>query len=239
MPLDGSAFLALWNDVDPARDAEYDAWHTIEHVPERVGIAGFLSGRRYVARERSDDRYFTLYEIDALGALAGPAYADVVNHPTAWTRSMRPALRNFHRYPCATLHSVGGGIGGCIAALRVDAAADGDALDAAFAQSLLAPYLDSEGVTSLHLGRAQSDPAFPLRNAVKDAAHAGNTYVLLIEGVDRPRLAAAATRIAEALRSRLDGAATAGPATFDLACVIRRSDLRHPTTGRQPPRRGP
>ena len=53
MPLKGSAFLALWNDIEPQRRTEYDAWHTFEHVPERVGIPGFIRGRRYVARERS------------------------------------------------------------------------------------------------------------------------------------------------------------------------------------------
>lgn len=71
MPLRGSAFLALWNDIEPRRRAEYDDWHTFEHVPERVGIAGFVSGRRYVARERGEGRYFTLYELDGLGALEG------------------------------------------------------------------------------------------------------------------------------------------------------------------------
>ena len=52
MALRGSAFLALWNDFDPARDAEYNCWHTFEHVPERVGIEGILAGRRYVAMEQ-------------------------------------------------------------------------------------------------------------------------------------------------------------------------------------------
>jgi hypothetical protein len=60
MPLRGSGFLALWNDFDPAREAEYECWHTFEHVPERVGIPGFLSGRRYRAAERSESQYFTL-----------------------------------------------------------------------------------------------------------------------------------------------------------------------------------
>lgn len=33
MTLKGCAFLALWNDFDPGRDAEYNCWHTFEHVP--------------------------------------------------------------------------------------------------------------------------------------------------------------------------------------------------------------
>ena len=46
MALAGTAFLALWNDFDPARDEEYNCWHTFEHVPERVGIEGILTGQR-------------------------------------------------------------------------------------------------------------------------------------------------------------------------------------------------
>src|SRR5829696_3377285 len=118
MALDGTAFLALWNDFDPARDDEYNCWHTFEHVPERVGIDGVLSGRRYVARERSASRYFTLYELSGLEALDGPGYMDVVEHPTEWSASMRPSFSNFVRRPCTTEFSVGQGHGAVIAPYR-------------------------------------------------------------------------------------------------------------------------
>src|SRR3712207_7700170 len=97
MPLKGSAFLALWNDIEPRRQAEYDAWHTFEHVPERVGIPDFVAGRRYVAAERLEQRYFTLYELGSLEALTGPSYVEVVEHPTDWSLSMRPSFRNVVR----------------------------------------------------------------------------------------------------------------------------------------------
>src|SRR5450631_2495486 len=118
MGLQGSAFLALWNDVDPARDAEYNCWHTFEHVPERVGIAGILSARRYIAPERDDHRYFTLYDLASLASLDGPEYLDVVEHPTAWSLSMRPSFRNFLRRPCESVLRVGWGLGRSIATFR-------------------------------------------------------------------------------------------------------------------------
>ena len=59
MSLMGSACLAIWNDVEPAREAEYELWHTREHVPERCGVPGILAGRRYVAAESAHHRYFT------------------------------------------------------------------------------------------------------------------------------------------------------------------------------------
>src|ERR1700722_14477410 len=105
----GNAFLALWNDFDPARDAEYNCCHTFEHVPERVGIAGILSARRYIARERGEQRYFTLYDAASLTAFEGPEYLDVAEHPTTWSLSMRPSFRNFLRCPCASLLRLGAG----------------------------------------------------------------------------------------------------------------------------------
>lgn len=45
---DQAAFLALWNGVssEDAR-AEYEHWHTFEHVPERTALPGFLDAERY------------------------------------------------------------------------------------------------------------------------------------------------------------------------------------------------
>ena len=153
MPLRGSGFLALWNDFDPAREAEYECWHTFEHVPERVGIPGFLSGRRYRAAERSESQYFTLYELESLAALGGPDYAEVVDHPTAWSTAMRPSFRNFLRSPCEMLLTSGVGIGGALATMRFTVPKD----DAMLEEPTLPSFenlLETAGITSIHLGRA-------------------------------------------------------------------------------------
>jgi hypothetical protein len=235
MALNGSAFLALWNDVDPERDAEYNVWHTFEHVPERVGIAGVLSGRRYVARERSEDRYFTLYELEGLAALAGPEYVDVVEHPTAWSLSMRPSLRRFQRYPCSTLISLGAGIAGSIATFRFGLA--DAALNAARASVVLEPFLVIAGITSVHLGRTEADITFPIRNAsTSDEAETASPFVLLVEGADRAALDGIATDIAEAVERGFGAHRTPVWKSFDLAYAIDRSSLPHPTTRRQPAR---
>ena len=49
MALAGRGVLAIWNDIAPGGDAEFDHWQTSEHIPERVGVPGFLRGRRYTA----------------------------------------------------------------------------------------------------------------------------------------------------------------------------------------------
>lgn len=102
-----SAFLALWNGIDQAdaRD-EYEDWHALEHVPERVALPGFLWGRRYRGGLNSES-YFTLYGLQGLEALDTPQYADVVAHPTPWSARMRPRLSGFVRRPCR-VHAMAG-----------------------------------------------------------------------------------------------------------------------------------
>ena len=234
MTLKGAAFLALWNDFDPGRDAEYNCWHTFEHVPERVGIEGILSGRRYVARERSERRYFTLYELEGLAALDGPQYADVVDRPTEWSAAMRPSFRNFLRSPCETVLTTGLGIAGSIATFRFGVARKADASSAKVA---LEPLLESSGPTAVHLGRVDPTAKFPVKNAVSPGSAAGAVqYVLLVEELDRTELAAAAPRIIDALASGLGAVQPVAWEGYDLAFVIERSGLRSPTTARQPAR---
>ena len=70
MTLRGGAVLAFWHDLAPGGEPEFVQWHNLEHIPERVGIEGFLRGRRY---EAAGDvpRYFVLYETENLGVLDG------------------------------------------------------------------------------------------------------------------------------------------------------------------------
>jgi hypothetical protein len=234
MTLRGSAFLALWNDFDPARDGEYNLWHTFEHVPERVGIEGFISGRRYVARERTEKRYFTLYELDGLAALDGPGYKDVVDRPTEWSAAMRPSFRNFLRSPCETIVTTGLGTGGALATFRFGAAA---APAASAASASLQPFLETAGITAVHLGRVAAAAGFPVKNAVSPgSAVSAAPLVLLVEGLGRGELAAAAPSIAAALGAKLGADQPLEWEGYELAFVIGRSDLKSPTTARQPPR---
>jgi hypothetical protein len=181
----GSAFLALWNDVDPARDAEYNCWHTFEHVPERVGIAGIVSARRYIAREREDHRYFTLYDLVSLAVLRGPEYLDVAEHPTAWSRSMRPSLRNFLRSPCENMLRLGRGLGNCITTFRFGVAAS---IDASAWAEMLQLQPESPGASQIRLGRVDTMSKFPLPNSFEYDAGKGAPHVLLMEGTDRAAL---------------------------------------------------
>ena len=85
MSLAGPAAVCIWHDIAPEATDEFYQWHNREHMPERVGIPGFLRGRRYIAIAGAPT-YFNLYEADSAEVLArfaldegfgGPSVANV------------------------------------------------------------------------------------------------------------------------------------------------------------------
>ncbi|HZZ09055.1 MAG TPA: hypothetical protein VFE79_00040 [Paraburkholderia sp.] len=194
MALTGAAFLALWNDIDDAREAEYDLWHTVEHVPQRVGLPGFISGRRYRAAGGAP-HYFTLYDVTAPAVFESRHYLALINEPTPWSRSMRPSFRNVVRAVCRTQRSAGQGVGGALQCVRI-AAADRPSEDAAAAGALIDACAALEGVTAVHFGERIETTA-----AIFDNWQTGPmpAYVLLLEAASERALQLHATTIARLL----------------------------------------
>ncbi|MGQ7933994.1 hypothetical protein [Paraburkholderia sp. D1E] len=216
MAISGSAFLALWNDVSAEFDTEYNRWHTDEHVPERVGIAGFIAGRRYRSSAPGQHRYFTLYETETSAVFDSAAYLDVIERPTARSASMRPLLKNVVRATCDTVASTGNVSGQAIACVRISAADqfDGRALtDACMALA---------GVSSAHLGQVR----LSVPDAFEKWSNADEpTHVLLAEGVDEATLRAHEIALGK-LALRFAGAAQ--PAivdVYELVFGIRHSQV--------------
>jgi hypothetical protein len=111
-----TALLALWNDVDPTREAEYEDWHAREHVPERLTVPGMCWALRWVRCEGPQagpdaPRYLPLYAMRDAAVVDSDAYHRLLAHPTLASRAMRPALRRVARWIC-TLDS-DDGIGAC------------------------------------------------------------------------------------------------------------------------------
>ncbi len=210
MPLAGTAFLALWNDIAREREPEYDRWHTHEHVPERIGVAGFRGARRYVNRAREQHRYCTLYELESLAVLESAAYRALVERPSPWSASMRPDFANFLRVPCTLAASLGEGIGGALGVLcYAQADAPGTSLFALMAL---------DGVVACHVGHGR---ATPLAWAATDGGSEPRAFdrVLLIEALDRD----AAQRALRAARDALVQGALPddfGNDVYDLAFVF-------------------
>src|SRR3982074_2059476 len=62
--------------MNPPADDEvgFNAWYDQEHVPNRLAVEGFLSGRRYAAAEDEGPRYLALYDLASPDVLRGAAY---------------------------------------------------------------------------------------------------------------------------------------------------------------------
>jgi hypothetical protein len=88
--------------VDPAHEAEYNAWHADEHVPERLTVPGMLWASRWRrASPGAGPRYLTLYGLRDAAVLEEPAYQRLLAQPTPASQRMRPLLQNLSRWVCA------------------------------------------------------------------------------------------------------------------------------------------
>ncbi len=216
MPLKGNGFLAIWNDVTPGWDDEFNLWHTREHIPERVGVEGFLRGRRGVDWQAERQRYFMLYEAEDLEVFRGASYLERLNNPSPWTQQVMPEFRNFIRGACRPLVSGGLGLGGAMATMRFADAGAGEKL------VRLAPdILELPGVTGVHIGLAEdavtNQPTNErrMREATDDDSFAA---LALIEGLGRPELEAQLPTILAAVAERSDTEPEVG--LYDTAFVL-------------------
>ncbi len=149
----GQAVVAIWNGITEEGRAEFYAWHVIEHMPERVGIPGFLRGRRYRAIDKkSHPEFFTLYELQSFEVTTGQDYQSRLNAPTPWTKEATSAFRDTSRGLARVLTSTGPGPGGILATIRfgVDEAKEEDAKVSL--GSLMHEIARMPMVTGAHLG---------------------------------------------------------------------------------------
>lgn len=112
--------LAIWTDVDPAAEADFNAWYDDEHLAERVAVPGFLNGRRFVALGAdSRPKYFAWYETETPDVLGSAAYGERQANPTPWTARIMPRFRNVTRVVAERLAKSGGGLGAAVATLTL------------------------------------------------------------------------------------------------------------------------
>jgi len=184
MALRGRAFLSLWSGLLPGYERELDRWHTIEHMPERLGVPGFLRGRRYMLSGASDHAMFILYEAAHIETFRSPGLLARLNDPTEWSKKVQPALVNFIRSPCQTLVSLGEGVGGALMTIRLSLGS-GDVIEAGHSLASAAPTIARlHGVTGVHIGQYVPDPVVTAETKLRPTtSSAAFSFVLLIEGI--------------------------------------------------------
>jgi hypothetical protein len=182
----GKAILAFWADVDASGEADYVDWHNREHMPERCAVPGFLRGRRYVAVAAAP-RYFMMYETETLETLASPAYVERLNNPTPWTRKCLALFRNSNRTACRTTLSIGRGIGGAVATIRLGPSGGREqALRRWLVDEALPKLLERPGISAAHLCEAdvETTTVKTTEKDIRDKPDEVARWVVLVEASD-------------------------------------------------------
>jgi len=223
MSLLGRGVLAFWHDIAPGGAAEFNHWHTREHIPERVGIPGFLRGRRYTAA-KDGPAYFTLYETDSVATLGGADYVARLNAPTPWTQRALPLFRNSKRTACQVTFTTGEGMGGALGTLETGPAGTrAEELRGWLSGTALPAVADRPGVVGVHLCEAdvEATQVKTTEKTLRDRPDALAQWVILVEAIDPDAADAAAGGLLGGDALTRHGAATAGSLLlYRLAYVL-------------------
>lgn len=118
MALLGDAILAVWNDVAPEIEDDFNDWYLDEHLGERLSVPGMNRGRRYRA-DRGSPRYMAFYEAASMDVLTKGPYREQLDNPTPWTQRLMPRFRFAQRGLCDVAASFGGAIGNAAAVVHM------------------------------------------------------------------------------------------------------------------------
>lgn len=132
MALAGKGAVIIWNGIRDDLREDFFEWHPREHMVERLGITGFLRGRRCIALDGATE-FLTLYELRDTDVLLSDEYKTRLTHPTPWSTKTLPGFTDNTRGACRILHTEGHAMGGFVLTLRL-AAQDGQ--EAALVESL-------------------------------------------------------------------------------------------------------
>ncbi|HZL31980.1 MAG TPA: hypothetical protein VFC54_13110 [Pseudolabrys sp.] len=86
-----SGVLAIWNDCRPGDEAEFEAWFQGEHLIERLGVPGFLFGRRHQAISGASG-YFNFYLVSSPDVLTSKPYLERLDSPTPMTKKVMSGI---------------------------------------------------------------------------------------------------------------------------------------------------
>ena len=153
MTLLGRGAVTIWNDIDPAGRETFYSWHEQEHMIERVGIPGFLRGRRYIAID-AEIEWFTLYETTTAAVMSGADYLARLNSPTEWTRRAVREFRNVTRGLTEVMAGRGKTDGACLLVAGIVADDNAAARLRTEAGGLIDALAEIPGICAAHMTEA-------------------------------------------------------------------------------------
>jgi hypothetical protein len=211
-PLPG--ILAIFNDCRPGREAEFEAWFQGEHLIERLGVPGFVFGRRHKAIVGAPG-YFNFYMVEGPEVLTSKPYLERLDHPTPMTHTiMSEVFINMNRTVCRRTARRGHFRGAFTVAARFSQAPD-EAVLSSVLDELIADTAVAGGETWIALDPAGMPVSKEeqLRGGDKKIAGA-----LIVDTLYQEQAEAVGAQLAKQF-------AGADIAVYRVLCHIGRSDL--------------
>ena len=122
MALLGKGALLNWGGVLPKHDLDYNLWHSLEHMPERMSVKGFLRGFRCVGLKgtNDNDKFFMMYDVKSKDILSSKIYLNRLNNPTDWTSKILSKYVHPSRAICKVIKtkSLTNGLSGFFVTIR-------------------------------------------------------------------------------------------------------------------------
>jgi hypothetical protein len=149
--------LAIFNNVAPGREAEFEEWFQHEHLAERIAVPGFLLGRRHEAVS-GEPRYFNFYVTTSAAILKSPAYLERLDSPTPMTRTiMSEIFKDMIRTVCHRVFRRGALRGIGVVTVRFNERPDETAL-----QATIDRLIEQPSVACGEIWRAADKREFPV-----------------------------------------------------------------------------
>jgi hypothetical protein len=202
--------LAIFNNVAPGREAEFETWFQHEHLAERLAVPGFLLGRRHEAVS-GEPRFFNFYVTRSADVLNSAAYLARLDHPTLMTRTvMSEIFKDMIRTVCHRTLRIGAMRGAMAVTVRF-----GESPDDAALKDTIETLMQDAAVACGEIWSAARLQAFPLSE--EERLRGGDRKLAACLLVETLRVGDA-ENIAAALAGRFPQA-TVG--TYRLLCEIR------------------
>jgi hypothetical protein len=205
MALLGKAAVVIWVDMDAGMLGQHDVWHSTEHLPERMGVPGFLRGRRCAAVGSDAQPRFVLYELEDIAVSTSAPYLERLNNPTHWSKRVMANCR-LSRTLCRVAASHGEGVGAGMFTVRL-APRPGEerALQSWLVDEALPGLANTDGVVGAHLLQKDAATVKPLTSEEKlrrGDADASADWAVLVEAFSAELAAGAAAPLLSRLESK-------------------------------------
>ncbi len=201
--------LAIFNNVAPGREAEFEEWFQHEHLAERIAVPGFLIGRRHEAIS-GQPRYFNFYVTESVEVLKSAAYLGRLDAPTPMTRTiMSEVFKDMNRTVCHRTFRLGAIRGTAVVAVRF-----GERPDEAALKTAIETLMRDKAVACGEIWQAADPLEFPV--SAEERLRGGDRKIEACVLVETLRVPDAET-IAAALAHEFPSAEIG---TYRLLCEI-------------------